>query len=98
MKKLMIAAGLITLISAPAFAAPQDYSIDPNPAMSASSNDRSRDPAGVTTDHITKGFGQGATGIRGRITAATPITAITITGDLDALSDKARHSEHGGRA
>ena len=59
MKKLMIAAGLTILISAPALGAPQDYSIDPNPAMSASSNDRSRDPAGVTTGSYYEGLRTG---------------------------------------
>ena len=56
MKKLTMVAGLITLISVPAFGAPQDYSLDPNPAMSASSNDRSRDPAGVTTGSYYEGL------------------------------------------
>lgn len=52
MKTLMIAAACLTMMTGAAFAqagTPQGDSINPHPSPSASSNDKSRNPAAVTT-------------------------------------------------
>ncbi|EFI52125.1 hypothetical protein AfiDRAFT_0111 [Afipia sp. 1NLS2] len=59
MKKLLLAVGFISVMTVPSIAAPQDYSIVPNAPRSASSMDRSRDPAGVTTGSYYEGLRSG---------------------------------------
>lgn len=72
--RCFILASLLSVISSSVYAAPQNYTIVPNPPRSASSNDRSR--AALQPARTMKGFDPIAITIQGRIIESMGIIII----------------------